>query len=359
MSIEITEEPTSTLAAYASVPIAFTVREVLAVVAAERGLGGLRLERVTVDRPFDKDYDAIPGNHPDRWASRFDVGRWGVLAARMHGRRVGGAVIAWDSPGLDMLEGRTDLAVLWDLRVAPEARRHGVGTALFAAAERWASARGARWLKVETQSVNVPACRFYAGRGCTLGAIDRFAYPALPDEAQLLWYKALAAGVRDASGDAGGIEVRAFTPADAAGVAATIATTMRISNARDYRAERLEALIAYFTPAKLVHLATERRCLVAEAAGHVVGTGALEDGELLTFFVHPAWQGRGVGSRLLAALEHEARASGLASLRVNASVTGAGFYERHGYRRTGAMVDGTAGLHVAMAKRLDEAPPAR
>jgi len=28
--------------------------------------------------------------------------------------------------------------------------------------------------------------------GCTLGAIDRFAYPGLPGEVQLRWWKALA-----------------------------------------------------------------------------------------------------------------------------------------------------------------------
>jgi hypothetical protein len=27
--------------------------------------------------------------------------------------------------------------------------------------------------------------------GCTLGGIDRFAYPELPREVQLLWWKAL------------------------------------------------------------------------------------------------------------------------------------------------------------------------
>jgi hypothetical protein len=38
----------------------------------------------------------------------------------------------------------------------------------------------------------VPACRFYQKMGCTLGAIDRFAYPGLPAEVRLLWWKALA-----------------------------------------------------------------------------------------------------------------------------------------------------------------------
>ena len=81
--------------------------------------------------------------------------------------------------------------MLWDIRVARSAQRSGVATALFRAAESWAAKRGARWLKVETQNINVPACHFYAAQGCTLGSIDRFAYADLPEEAQLLWYKKL------------------------------------------------------------------------------------------------------------------------------------------------------------------------
>jgi ribosomal protein S18 acetylase RimI-like enzyme len=66
------------------------------------------------------------------------------------------------------------------------------GSALFRAAEGWAGARGCGWLKIETQNVNAAACRFYRKMGCALGGIDRFAYPELPDEVQLLWWKALA-----------------------------------------------------------------------------------------------------------------------------------------------------------------------
>ena len=49
-------------------------------------------------------------------------------------------------------------------------------------------------MKVETQNINVPACRFYARMGCELGTIDRFAYPDLPGETQLLWHLDLAPG---------------------------------------------------------------------------------------------------------------------------------------------------------------------
>lgn len=195
MTVEIREDPPSALAEYARVPIAFTVREVLAVVAPEQGLGGLQLVPQRVATPYVKDYDADPEHHPTAWPARFDLRHWGILTAWAAGARVGGAVVAWDTPGVDLLERRRDIAVLWDLRVAPETRGQGVGTIVFQAAERWAVARGAAWLKVETQNVNVAACRFYAQQGCTLGAVHRFAYQTMPDETQLLWYKELAARV--------------------------------------------------------------------------------------------------------------------------------------------------------------------
>ena len=194
MTVVITEAPTSALAECARSPIAFDVREILRVSAPEQGLRGLSLTVETLPVPYRKDYDGYPESHPTRWAENFDTASWIVLLAWQHGIRVGGAVVAWNSPGLDMLEGRRDLAVLWDLRVAPESRRQGIGEALFRAAEEWAIARGVRRMKVETQNINVPACRFYAAQGCTLGAIHRFAYPTLPDETQLLWYKDLAGG---------------------------------------------------------------------------------------------------------------------------------------------------------------------
>ena len=90
-----------------------------------------------------------------------------------------------------MLERRLDLAVLWNIRVSPEARGRKVGSALFRAAEAWAAARGCQQLKVETQNINVPACRFYSRQRCVLGAINSFAYSELPNEVQLLWYKLL------------------------------------------------------------------------------------------------------------------------------------------------------------------------
>jgi|ERR1022692_1516693 GNAT superfamily N-acetyltransferase len=190
-SILIVEEPIACLDQHSEIPIAFEVATVLEVSMLEAGLGGLTRPEVPVEVPWVKDYDGIKGEGPTRSAKRFDVSNWGLLAAYDGDVRVGGAVIAFNTGGVTMLEGRSDLAVLWDLRVRPEARGIGIGSHLLRAVETWARARGCRTLKVETQNTNVPACRFYRQSGCTLGSVDRFAYSDLPNEVQLVWFKEL------------------------------------------------------------------------------------------------------------------------------------------------------------------------
>jgi GNAT superfamily N-acetyltransferase len=100
-------------------------------------------------------------------------------------------VIAFNTAGVNVLEGSKEIAVLWDLRVRPTVRRSGVGSMLFRAVEDWTRQRGCRTLKIETQNINVAACHFYAGMGCTIGSINRFVYPELPTETQVVWVKEL------------------------------------------------------------------------------------------------------------------------------------------------------------------------
>jgi len=173
---------------YATVPSVFEARTVFDVVD---GPTGIELRERDIDRPFRKNYDAV--ENPMEWPLHFDVSNWTLIGAFKAGERVGGAVGAFASPGLDMLEGRDDLVVLWDIRVSPGARGLGVGSALFRSIESWGRARGCREIKVETQNTNVAACRLYAHQGCHLARANRNAYPALPDEVQLIWSKVVGA----------------------------------------------------------------------------------------------------------------------------------------------------------------------
>jgi ribosomal protein S18 acetylase RimI-like enzyme len=139
-----------------------------------------------------KDYDAIPDNDPLNWKLRFVVDGWVFLAAYAARIRIAGAVIVTDPAGIEAVGGRPGHAVLWDLRVSPVMRGLGLGRALLAEAESEAQAAGHRGLDVETQDVNVAACRLYARSGFVLTAIEPDAYPDAPGETRLVWTRELA-----------------------------------------------------------------------------------------------------------------------------------------------------------------------
>ncbi len=191
MDVQIREVGKDRLPQYGEVPIAFRVESVLRVVPQEGGFGGLALQEERLAEPYVKDYDARGYDRPARWPDEFDMSEWGILMAFDGRDAVGGAIIATRTAGVEVLEGRDDLAVLWDIRVRPDLRQRGIGSELLRRAADWARQRGCTQMKIETQNVNVPACRFYAKHGCELRTIDCNAYAACPDiahEAMLLWY---------------------------------------------------------------------------------------------------------------------------------------------------------------------------
>lgn len=189
MIFKIIEETPDALTEYEKIPISFRVESHFRVeLCGENGLGGMKLVEEPV-APYVKDYDADENYKPSRWSKRFDISRWGILSAFDGNKRVGGAAIAWNTPEVNMLGGLRDVGCLWDLRVRPDYRQRGVGHQLFARALGWLRERNARRLLVETQNINVPACRFYARQGCELGAVNRYAYDESLNETQLLWYR--------------------------------------------------------------------------------------------------------------------------------------------------------------------------
>jgi GNAT superfamily N-acetyltransferase len=186
--IEIREEaPTwETISKYCAIPMAFRVES--RFVPRFRSDGKWELNEESVDEPYIKDYDK--DNSPHEWANRFDLSNWVVLSAYESDVRVGGAIIAFDTR-IQVLEGRSGLAVLWDIRVHPDAQHKGIGSQLFAESIKWATARGYSEIEIETQNINVPACKFYMRMSCELRDAHPDAYPTHPEETQFLWYREL------------------------------------------------------------------------------------------------------------------------------------------------------------------------
>lgn len=175
--ISLSKEPAAVLREYSRIPSTFRYSSLLEVIAEDRGVGGLVLkERAVAER--EKDYDEI--EPPMGWADTWDLSNWVVFYALVDGEPVGGCIVAHDTEGVDMLDGRLDVSALWDIRVSPRSRKRGIGSGLFS------RARKCRTMRIETQNNNLPACRFYARNGCELESIRRFHYRDLPEETQLI-----------------------------------------------------------------------------------------------------------------------------------------------------------------------------
>jgi GNAT superfamily N-acetyltransferase len=191
MDIKIQEIKADRLSEYAKIPISFEVKSIFQVDLINNGLDGIRLHEEKVVVPYVKNYDSYDDGGPERWATQFNIHNWVIFLATDNNKPIGGATVAFDTPGVNMLCGRKDLAVLWDIRIHPDFRHKGVGTMLFQSAVEWSKKKGCKQFKVETQNVNAPACKFYAKQECKLGAIDRYGYaghPKVGHEVMLLWY---------------------------------------------------------------------------------------------------------------------------------------------------------------------------
>jgi len=82
-------------------------------------------------------------------------------------------------------------AYIDDIAVDVKFRRQGVGTALIEKAKQWARGIGFPGIMLETQDVNVGACKLYENCGFKLKGFDSYLYKAIEgvqDEVALYWY---------------------------------------------------------------------------------------------------------------------------------------------------------------------------
>ena len=112
-------------------------------------------------KPYVKDFTAGEGERAEQWEKRFDLSHWAFFMAFDGEHPVGAAAVASRTEGVQMLAGRDDLAVLWDIRVEDACKRQGVGQKLFDMAVNWSRDQGLVQIKIECQNNNIPAIQFY------------------------------------------------------------------------------------------------------------------------------------------------------------------------------------------------------
>jgi len=154
-----------------------------------RGLGGFTLVETPVE-PYIRNFCIGEDESVTNW-KRFNLSNWAFFMAFDERQPIGAATVASRDNEVNMLSGRNDLAVLWDIRVDENYKRQKIGQKLFDMAVGWSRIHGLLQMKIECQNNNIPAVKFYHKQGAVLSAIDEYAYynePEYRHETQFIWF---------------------------------------------------------------------------------------------------------------------------------------------------------------------------
>ena len=154
------------------------------------------------------------------------------------------------------------------------------------------------------------------------------------------------------------IIIRRFEKADAEAVSAVVCETVRVSNAKDYPPEYIEVLVRQHRPEVIAERAKQGHMYVACDGGRIIGTGTIAgywgsetESILLTVFVLPGYQGKGVGRRIIETLEQDEYGKRANRIEIPASLTGLHFYRHLGYDYKDGITEPEDGVMYRLEKR--------
>lgn len=134
------------------------------------------------------------------------------------------------------------------------------------------------------------------------------------------------------------MKIRRFEQKDADEVSQVICTTLKISNSKDYSPKELEIFLTELTPEKLWERALQGHFYVVCDGEKIVGCGDISpfwgsktESILLTIFVLPEYQGKGIGRQIIQTLEQDEYALRAERIEIPASKSGVDFYRKLGY----------------------------
>ena len=129
--------------------------------------------------------------------------------------------------------------------------------------------------------------------------------------------------------------IRLYTPADLNPVVRLFTQTVHTVCSSYYSQEEVKAWATSLSDAVSWNcFLNERYTIVMDSAGVITGFGCLSnDGRTVDMlYTHHAFQGTGIGSSILEALEKEALKRGNNEIRLTTSATAWTFYQKRGYR---------------------------
>ena len=134
------------------------------------------------------------------------------------------------------------------------------------------------------------------------------------------------------------LTVRRFKQEDADFIANHIQRNFLEVNIKDYSLQEMQYLTNIYNPQKVMDIANYAHMYVACVKDMIVGCGAissfwgkLDESILLTIFVLPELQGKGIGRKIIETLESDEYFLRAKRVEIPSSITGCEFYRKMGY----------------------------
>jgi len=129
------------------------------------------------------------------------------------------------------------------------------------------------------------------------------------------------------------VNIRPAADGDRPAICTVHVRAIRETCSHSYAPEQISSWAGLLSPDSYTVVLEKRIIVVAADGAMVVGFGQLnpDAGEVDAVYVLPERQGEGIGRMLLSDLEEQARARGITTLELSATLNAAKFYERAGY----------------------------
>jgi N-acetylglutamate synthase-like GNAT family acetyltransferase len=152
-----------------------------------------------------------------------------------------------------------------------------------------------------------------------------------------------------------GLIIKEAEMEDCEAISQLISENTRVVSENKYSEEQMQVWIIHTRPEAIQKLLERRTIFCAFLKNELVGTIALEDGEMVGLYISVSYLRKGIGKELLIHLENYVRALNIDSLSLTSTPAGLPFYLANGYVIQGPetiVVDGVEFHETQMMKQF-------
>ncbi|MGN1102150.1 MAG: GNAT family N-acetyltransferase, partial [Huintestinicola sp.] len=157
------------------------------------------------------------------------------------------------------------------------------------------------------------------------------------------------------------ISIRKFRKGDEFAVSDVICTTLSVSNSKDHSAEFIEESMKNHSPQLIDLRASESHFYVVLDGKKIIGCGGIKgywDSEtesyIVSVFVLPEYQGRGIGRKIIETLEADEFFLRAWRTEIGSSLTAVDFYLKMGYKYKNGVTSPDEYGVIRLEKIIDE-----